>query len=38
MSSFESLKRDAVHLERQLEDKIARFQQVRRVTQTWLLV
>ena len=26
--SFESLKREAVHLERQLEDKISRFQQV----------
>jgi hypothetical protein len=32
MSSFESLKREAVHLERQLEDKIARFQQVRFVS------
>jgi hypothetical protein len=29
--SFESVKREAVQLERQLEDKIARFQQVR----TW---
>jgi hypothetical protein len=28
-STFEACKREAVHLERQLEDKIARFQQVR---------
>lgn len=27
--SFESVKREAVQLERQLEDKISRFQQVR---------
>lgn len=34
--SFESVKREAVQLERQLEDKIARFQQVRtRLSALW---
>jgi hypothetical protein len=28
-SSFDSLKREATKLERQLEDKVARYQQVR---------
>lgn len=30
-SSFDQLKREAVNLERQLEDKIGRYQQVRQV-------
>ena len=29
-TSFEQLKREAVNLERQLEDKIGRYQQVRK--------
>jgi hypothetical protein len=29
MGTFESLKREAVNIERQLEDKVNRYQQVR---------